>query len=241
MIVSLLLLSQLSGLRSRTPILTYHDFVSRRDARSLWFDCTPAEFKTQLGFFQRHHARFLSLKDIEQAIKSRKRLPDHAIVLTFADNYDGFWRYAYPILKAKRIPCAMFVHTGYVGDRHGRPKMTWAQLRQLDREGLVTVASQTVSHPADLRNLPDDQLDRELVESKAKLESELGHAVQALVNVRFLRANREEEATFLISKRGQKRRAERSVSRRKRTSPVRRHRARAAPKEYTGSWPSFAH
>ena len=180
MIVSLLLLSQLSGLRSRTPILTYHDFVSRRDARSLWFDCTPAEFKTQLGFFQRHHARFLSLKDIEQAIKSRKRLPDHAIVLTFADNYDGFWRYAYPILKAKRIPCAMFVHTGYVGDRHGRPKMTWAQLRQLDREGLVTVASQTVSHPADLRNLPDDQLDRELVESKAKLESELGHAVPYL-------------------------------------------------------------
>ena len=180
MIATLLLLGQLDGLRSRTPILTYHDFVARRDARSLWFDCTQQEFRSQLNYFSRHQARFLSLQQIETALKLGRDLPRHAIALTFADNYEGFWRNAYPILKARRIPCAMFVHTGYVGDRHGRPKMTWDQLRQLDREGLVTVASQTVSHPADLRDLSDDQLDREFVESKSKLEKELGHEVPYL-------------------------------------------------------------
>jgi peptidoglycan/xylan/chitin deacetylase (PgdA/CDA1 family) len=180
MILTLLLLGQLNGLSSRTPILTYHDFVSRRDAHALWFDCTPAEFRSQLDFFQRHHAHFLTLKDIEQALKTGKNLPPHAIALTFADNYEGFWRYAYPILKARRIPCAMFVHTGYVGDQHGRPKMTWTQLRQLDREGLVTIASQTVTHPADLRDLTNDQLTQEFRDSKAKLEQELGHEIPYL-------------------------------------------------------------
>jgi peptidoglycan/xylan/chitin deacetylase (PgdA/CDA1 family) len=167
----------LPGLRSRTPVLTYHDFVAKRDAQSLWFDCTPTEFREQLDWMQRRGARFLSLRDLDRALTSGKSLPPRSIVLTFADNYEGFWRYAYPILRARRIPSAMFVHTGYVGGQQGRPKMTWAQLRELDRGGLVTVASQTVSHPVDLRLLSNDALDREFVESKARLERELGHPV----------------------------------------------------------------
>src|SRR5207249_1556632 len=77
----------------------------------------------------------------------------------------------------RHIPAAMFVHTGFVGSPVGRPKMSWAQLRELDREGLVTIACQTVSHPPDLRRLTDGQLDREMSLSKQALERQLGHAV----------------------------------------------------------------
>jgi peptidoglycan/xylan/chitin deacetylase (PgdA/CDA1 family) len=162
---------------ARTPILTYHDMVSVRDSRALWFDCTPAELEAQLDWLQKRGARFVSLKAVEEHLKGRKALPKNAVAITFADNYEGFYNLALPILRRRRVPVTMFVHTDFVGNRRGRPKMSWGQLEELDREGLVTIASQTRSHPADLRTLSDAKLREEMTGSKRALEARLGHDV----------------------------------------------------------------
>jgi peptidoglycan/xylan/chitin deacetylase (PgdA/CDA1 family) len=54
------------------------------------------------------------------------------------------------------------------------------QLKELDQSGLVTVASQTCSHPADLTKLSISQLMHELQDSKRTLELKLGHPVTAI-------------------------------------------------------------
>jgi peptidoglycan/xylan/chitin deacetylase (PgdA/CDA1 family) len=123
-------------------------------------------------------ARFVSLAQVEASFHGRP-LPANAVALTFADNYRGFLTYAYPVLKARRIPVAMFVHTGFVGSKIGRPKMTWPELQRLDREGICTVASQTVTH-RDLDKLTDSEMQKELLDSKRDLERHLGHAVRYL-------------------------------------------------------------
>jgi hypothetical protein len=61
-------------------------------------------------------------------------------------------------------------------DRNGM--MTWAQVRELDRAGLV-IASHTLTHPW-LPDLSDDELWCELYASKQTLETQLGHAVTAV-------------------------------------------------------------
>jgi peptidoglycan/xylan/chitin deacetylase (PgdA/CDA1 family) len=165
-------------LQSRTPILTYHDMIDRRDPQSLWFDCTVGEFKQQLDWLTAHHARFITLDQLYNHLIGSAPLPRNAVVLTFADNYLGFFEKALPILVKRKIPVAMFVHTSMVGKSTGRPKANWDQLRQMLRTGLVTVASQTVSHPADLRTLTDIQLDREMKDSKATLQSQLGWPIR---------------------------------------------------------------
>ena len=72
----------------------------------------------------------------------------------------------------------MFVHTNYVGDKKGtHPKMDWETLQELDSEGLVTIGSHTLSHPDDISKLPIEDQDREMTESKATLEQQLGHPV----------------------------------------------------------------
>lgn len=164
----------------QATILTYHDVIPMRNSQSVWFDCTTAELDHQLQWMQAHGARFVSLDDIAAHIGSRALFSYRAIAITFADNYEGFWLRAWPIIKKRRIPVAMFVHTGYVGNREGRPKMTWAQLLELDRSGLVTVASQTVSHPADLGQLSLSQIRKEFHDSKRDLEAQLGHACKYL-------------------------------------------------------------
>lgn len=148
-----------------------------RDRNSLWFDCTEGEFEAQLDWLTKRGARFISTQQLYRHLALGEKLPKGAIAITFADNYLGFYRYALPVLRKRGIPVTMFVHTDYVGSPVGRPKMTWAQLKELDREGLVTIASQTRTHPEDLRALPDRTLKEEMVGSKRKLEAELGHPV----------------------------------------------------------------
>ena len=169
------------SLTSRTPILTYHDVVAERDSSAVWFDVTTSELSQQLDWLAARGARFVTIDALYSHLTRGTALPRGAIAITFADNYEGFFLRGLPVLRAKHIPIAMFVHTDFVGDSaHGRPKMSWPQLLELDREGLVTICSQTMSHPADLRNLTNAALANEMAGSKRELERRLGHEIPFL-------------------------------------------------------------
>jgi len=163
-----------------TPILTFHDVIERRGSDSVWFDCTVSEFKEILDWLRARKAAFISLDQLYRHLTRGEPLPKNAVAITFADNYRGFYSLALPILRQRHIPTAMFVHTGFVGSTVGRPKMTWDELKELDREGLVTVASQTVTHPPDLRTLSAARQSKEMTESKRELERQLGHPARYL-------------------------------------------------------------
>lgn len=166
-------------LQSRTPVLTFHDVIERRGPGSVWFDCTTNEFKEILDTLGKK-AKFVSLDALYAHLTKGTKLPPNSVVITFADNYLGFYLRALPILRKRKIPAAMFVHTGFVGSPIGRQKMNWRQLQELDREGMVTIASQTVSHPPDLRTMSFARQLKEMVDSKASLEKHLGHPIKYL-------------------------------------------------------------
>jgi peptidoglycan/xylan/chitin deacetylase (PgdA/CDA1 family) len=95
---------------------------------------------------------------------------------------------ALPALERLAIPATVFACPGYADG--GRPlavpelteavarypdelaTMDWTALRELCERG-VAIGSHTVSHPH-LTELGDDELRRELVDSRARLEDELG-------------------------------------------------------------------
>ena len=160
-----------------TPILTYHDVIPERNSQSLWFDVSIIELKDQISWLKKHGAHFVRIDEIANHLIRGSKLPTNAIAITFADGYQGFYDNALSILRKEHVPVAMFVHTDYVGDQHGRPKMTWAELKELDREGLVTICSQTRTHPSDLRTLGSSQLKQEMEGSRAALYQQLGHPV----------------------------------------------------------------
>jgi biofilm PGA synthesis lipoprotein PgaB len=166
---------------SRVPVIMYHDIIAKRGRKSVWFDCTTAEFTAQMDYLQQEGAHPVSLLELHKHLARGDALPENAIVLTFDDNYQGFYDNAYPLLKARNWPAAMFVHTNYVGNKTSdHPKMTWETLQQLDKEGLVTIASHTMSHPDDISKLTTDLQEQELAGSKQALEAKLGHSVPYL-------------------------------------------------------------
>ena len=162
------------GLTHQTIILTYHDMVPKRDKSSLWFDCTPGELEGQIALLKKSGFEFVSLERVvERLTGSTTYYPERAVAITFADNYQGYADLAEPILARHKIPVTLFVHTVHVGSQKGRPKMTWETLRELQKTGRVSVQSQTVSHPLDLRKLTDLQLKAEFRDSRNEIKDRL--------------------------------------------------------------------
>ncbi len=164
------------SLGQRVPVIMYHDIVERRGKGSVWFDCTVNEFMDQMKTIKDEGYQPVSLDDLYKHLTEGSTLPEKAIVLTFDDNYQGFYDIAWPILKEDKFPAAIFVHTGYVGKTTGRAHMSWATLQTLCKDPLITVGSHTISHP-DLTTVDPDKLARELGDSKKDLEQHLSRQI----------------------------------------------------------------
>jgi len=156
----------------RVPVIMYHDVLKRKN---VWFDTTTDEFEDQMKWILDQGITPISLDQLYKHLTTGESVPEKSIVLTFDDNYQGYYDNAVPILQKYRFPSAMFVHTKYVGDKTGKhPKMDWAELKTLLKDPLITIGSHTVTHPADITQISQEEQIEELTESKATLEKELG-------------------------------------------------------------------
>lgn len=165
----------------RVPVIMYHDVVKERGKHSVWFDTTEEEFEQQMNSLAVQGISAISLDQLYRHLTAGEPVPEKSIVLTFDDNYQGFYDVALPILERYQFPAAMFVHTKFVGDKKGyHPKMDWPTLKTLVANKLITIGSHTVTHPDDITKLSLEEQQKELADSKATLEQELGKPIPYL-------------------------------------------------------------
>ncbi|HEY3413011.1 MAG TPA: polysaccharide deacetylase family protein [Armatimonadota bacterium] len=157
--------------KDEIPVIMYHDVVPRKQ---VWFDLTTRAFEEQMQAIKDAGANVVPLSDVVEHLKSGKLLPPRPIALTFDDNTVGIYENAFPILRKFGFHSTQFVHTGKVGVKTEKGHCTWDQLREMQDSGLVEIGSHTVDHPADLRILTPDEVRRQLTDSKASIEKEMG-------------------------------------------------------------------
>jgi peptidoglycan/xylan/chitin deacetylase (PgdA/CDA1 family) len=101
--------------------------------------------------------------------------PDGSVILTHDDGCETDATVAAPLLASLGFPATFFVSP----ERIGRPGyLSWDQLRLLARAGFA-VGSHGLDHSL-LGELSQAQLRRQLLESKSRLEQELGSSVDLL-------------------------------------------------------------
>jgi biofilm PGA synthesis lipoprotein PgaB len=161
-----------------SAVLMWHDIVPGK--KDVWFDVTVAEFRRQLTEIKRRGFHVIPLEQLQKHLVDGSPVPPKSLVLTFDDNTEGLYRYAYPMLKEFGFPATYYVHTSFVGVRTCKEHCTWGQLAEMARSGLISVQSHTCTHPPNLRVLSDADLRRELTESRARIEKRLGTRVFAL-------------------------------------------------------------
>ena len=88
----------------RIPVIMYHDIVASKRQKTVFFDCTDDEFKDQIAYLESQGATFISAEQLHRHLVRGDTVPEKSVLLTFDDNYQGFYNNAYPLLKSKKIP-----------------------------------------------------------------------------------------------------------------------------------------
>lgn len=105
----------------RPLILGYHRIVE--DFAGIARDENPSQL-TSCEMFERHldvvgqHFRFASLDEIGEHLATGEPFTERVAAVTFDDGYRDNYELAFPILKRKGIPAAVFVVTDLVGQAH---------------------------------------------------------------------------------------------------------------------------
>jgi peptidoglycan/xylan/chitin deacetylase (PgdA/CDA1 family) len=168
-----------------SPLVLCYHAVS--DGWNHALSVTPQQFEQQLAFLLRVGYRPATAAE---AVAGRGRL----LHVTFDDAFRSVAA-AIPILERLRVPATVFACPAYA-DEAGRPldvreladeaaahpaelaTMGWDELRELVGRG-IDVQSHTLTHPH-LPELDDDELARQLTESRSRLEDELGRPCRHL-------------------------------------------------------------
>jgi peptidoglycan/xylan/chitin deacetylase (PgdA/CDA1 family) len=171
--------------RPPVPILMYHEIAGPAETDS-HLAVPPGNFASQLAYL--HDAGFQTITAgtlAESMNGGAAQLPERAVVLTFDDGFEDFYRQALPLLVRYGFTASLYVTTGWVqdagplaaGERPGR-MLCWSQVAEAAGAG-IEIGAHSRLHPQ-LDQLPRQQLREELRVSKAQLEDRLGQAVPGL-------------------------------------------------------------
>ncbi len=157
--------------RAKVPVVMYHDIIAKKE---VFFDVTPEKLEADFKLIQAQGLTPVSLEQLVQHLQTGTPLPEKPIVLTFDDGYGGHYQYVYPLLKQYGYPATFSIYITKMDGKTARSSVTWQQLQEMSADPLVTIAAHSVTHPRDLRDLSDDQLATEILQSKRILEEKLG-------------------------------------------------------------------
>lgn len=158
------------------PILMYHHVGDWGPAGD-WgpWVVKPEDFEAQLDWLVSHGFHAVTLGQLRAHRERGEPLPSRPVVLTFDDGWGEHLWIARRSLEPRGLRGVFFVYTGAIG---GGGYLSWDDVRALEAEG-HEVSSHTVGHP-NLLQVPDGRLATEMRDSRARLERELGHPVEAI-------------------------------------------------------------
>ena len=162
---------------SKWLILTYHAVDSRASVTSI----PSALFQCQMESLAAQNLTGISLADAYDHLERTGNFPQNSVVLTFDDGYLGMMEEVLPVIRPLGFSATVFIVSGMVGMNAAqarsvngdidRDMLGWSQLEELVQSGFE-IGSHTLRHPR-LTQLPVTEVERELVESKLKLQQRL--------------------------------------------------------------------
>ncbi len=165
------------------PILLYHRFGPVvADAMTV----TTAVFEEQLAWLRDHEYQIIPLKSLVASLHDPSvAIPSRAVAITADDGHKSIYTEMFPLIKRYRFPVTVFIYPSAISN--ASYALTWEQLAEMAKTGLVDVQSHTYWHPnfhhERARLSPDDYrtfVMKQLTRSKEVLERRLGGSVDML-------------------------------------------------------------
>lgn len=158
------------------PVFMYHSFGPGPDSRYETLSVDPKIFEIQMKTLKDNNYNFIGPEKTVAYMTGREKMPPRTVAITADDGYMNFYTVAYPIFKKYKIPAAIFVTTGKIGQKG---YLGWNELREMSDSGLITIGSHTRTHPwLPAVSVYEDKLRDELAGSREALEKGLGRPVE---------------------------------------------------------------
>ena len=158
LVLSCLLIFSVPVVMAKVAIFCYHEIDRPNDS----FAISSGRFESHLKYLQKAGYHFVTLDEYLAYTDGKLNLPEKSVMITFDDGYQSFYTKVYPLLKKYDVPAMLAIVTSWT-DGEGLPTdvravATWDELREMEKNGLVTIVSH--SHALHKQQALDPQGDR---------------------------------------------------------------------------------
>lgn len=163
------------------PILMYHHIGDWGPSNPGWSDWVvkPADFAQQLDWLKSNGYHTITFREL-LADRQAGRVPaPKSVIISFDDGWSYQGVVIHQELEPRGMRGVLFVYPGAIARTpNGGGYISWLELLDLEANG-SEVQSHTLTHPR-LTVVQQPALDRELRESRAIIEAQLGHPARVL-------------------------------------------------------------
>lgn len=131
-------------------VLNYHDIVKAGSAKSSLnsMDVGVDHLEEHLAWLKKNGYKIVSVQNVLDAAAGKNSIPNKSVLLTFDDGYQSFYTRVFPILKKYHYPATVALIGSWIDgidapDEAGKQLLTWNQVREMLKSGLVEMASHT--------------------------------------------------------------------------------------------------
>jgi peptidoglycan/xylan/chitin deacetylase (PgdA/CDA1 family) len=187
LLAALLRVAGATALAQQLPVavLAYHRFDPVRSTAATVVTTTMLD--EQLGYLADHHVAVVPLDAVVAAMTQHGLpiLPAPAVAITVDDGFRSVYDELYPRIQRLHMPITLFINPPMISGGHAY--LTWEQIAEMRRSGLVDVEPHTMTHP-DFRvqraRLSPEAfhalVEHELGESRRLVQERLGVAADIL-------------------------------------------------------------
>lgn len=136
-------------------VIMYHN-ISPKTSLCGKYCVSVNEFEQDLLYLQSHGYNAVSMKEVTDFAYNGTPLPDKPVLITFDDGHEGFYIYAYPLLKKYGYKAAVNI-VGKFAEQYSALEaedhpdahnpdygyMTFGELKELNDSGIVEIGSHT--------------------------------------------------------------------------------------------------
>ena len=134
--------------RQEIPVFCYHDVEdNEKNIVNDPYAITTKRLEEHFKLFKEYGYTPISVKQYEDYLSGKAKLPDKPIILTFDDGRISMYSDIYPLLKKYDYPALYAIILSYM-DNDNLPSdikqmVSWNQLQEMENSGLVTIATHT--------------------------------------------------------------------------------------------------
>ena len=155
------------------PILIFHStrpYIESDTPAVRRYVATPDTLEQELAWLRDGGYVSITLDDLVSHIMKNTPLPPRPVILSFDDDWESQFTYAFPLLEKYGYTATFYIWTAVVGREH---HMTWDQIRTLSEAGME-IGCHTITHPYLTRVKNDEPLRREILGARKLIEERVG-------------------------------------------------------------------